>query len=50
MDASGILGDRDIPGFFKDGSLFTNELNGKTKNNLFLDINGGIGTVKVITE
>ena len=50
MDVSGILGDRDIPGFFKDGSLFTNELNGKTKNNLFLDINGGIGTVKVITE
>ena len=50
MEISGLLGERNVPGFFKEGSHYTNRLLGKTKNNLYLDINGGIGTVNVITE
>jgi len=50
MDVTGILGERNIPGFSKDGSEYTNRLNGRTENNLFLDISGGIGAVNVITK
>lgn len=49
LNISGILGERNVPGFYKDGSRYTNRLNGKTKNNLFIDVNGGIGTVNVIS-
>lgn len=49
LNITGILGERNVPGFYKDGSHFTNKLNGKTKHNLFLDVSGGIGTVNVRT-
>jgi hypothetical protein len=49
LSISGILGDRNVPGFYKDGSTYTNDLFGETKHTLYLDIAGGIGSVNIKT-
>jgi hypothetical protein len=47
ITASGILGEINIPFFNKDGRTYTNDLYGKTKNTLYIDINGGIGEISI---
>ena len=47
ITVSGLLGDINIPFFNRDGRTFTNDKYGKTKNTLYIDINGGIGEIKV---
>lgn len=43
----GLLGNRDVIGLEKNGSTYTNSLYDNCETNLYLDITGGIGDVKV---
>jgi hypothetical protein len=47
LNISGGLGEVHAPAFDKHNREYTNELYGKTKSSLYLDITGGIGTVNV---
>lgn len=44
---SGLLGEINVPFFNRDGKTYTNDLYGKTKNTLYVDINGGIGEINI---
>jgi len=50
ITVSGILGNVNIPFFNKNGKTYTNDLYGKTKNTLFLDISSSIGQITVKME
>jgi len=47
ITASGLIGEINIPFFNKNGKTYTNDLYGKTKNTLYIDINGGIGEIDI---
>ena len=47
MNITGGLGDVDARGFDKHNKVYTNELYGKTKVSLYIDISGGIGNVNI---
>lgn len=47
LNISGGLGDVDAYGFSKHNNVYTNELYGKTKESLYIDISGGIGNVNI---
>lgn len=47
ITVSGLIGDVDIPFFNREGNTFTNDKYGKTKNTLYIDINGGVGKISV---
>jgi hypothetical protein len=50
VSITGGLGEIDAPGFDKDNRVYTNELYGKTRSSLYLDIKGGIGNVTLKME
>lgn len=47
VNITGGLGDVDAHGLHKDNRNYTNDLYGKTKNNLYIDVSGGIGNVEI---
>ncbi|MCX6333752.1 MAG: toast rack family protein [Bacteroidia bacterium] len=47
VNISGGLGDIHAPGFNKHNKVYTNDLYGKTKTSLYIDITGGIGNVSI---
>jgi len=47
VTVSGLLGEINIPFFNRDGKTYTNDLYGKTKNTIYIDINGGIGEISI---
>jgi hypothetical protein len=50
ITVSGVLGNIQIPFFNKDGKIYTNDMYGKTKNTLYLNIKRGIGQITVKME
>jgi len=50
LEIHGLLGGISVPGFRKNGKIHTNELYGKTKYSLYIDITGGIGDITIKTK
>jgi hypothetical protein len=48
VSITGGLGEIDAPGFEKHNKVYTNDLYGKTKSSLYLEITGGIGNVNLL--
>ncbi|SRR5579871_309452 len=48
--ATGGLGDISMKGLQKDGDRWVNDANGKAKVQINLDIEGGVGSIRVIAE
>ena len=49
-EAQGGLGEIDVRGLHKDGNSWTNDLYGKAKNTIRLDVRGGIGSIQIRAE
>ena len=47
MNITGVLGAVNTKGLYKMGQEYTNDLQGKTKQTLYIDVTGGIGNVNV---
>ncbi|NJM14927.1 MAG: hypothetical protein HC896_05685 [Bacteroidales bacterium] len=50
MNITGLLGEKNVPDFKKEGTNYTNHLYGKTDCTLYLDITGGIGEINVLLQ
>lgn len=50
VNITGGLGEVHASGFDKSGRTYSNDLYGKTKSNLYVDITGGIGTITLRME
>ena len=48
LTITGLLGEVNAPDFNKQSGTYTNSLFGETKENLYVDITGGIGSVDII--
>jgi predicted membrane protein len=48
--ASGGIGDISVTGLRKSGDRYVNEVEGKSSPHIHLDIQGGVGTIKLIAE